>query len=128
MPISRSLNYQAASSNSYAWLRPLHATRKCCCAMNHFCRWTSATIHHTAVVFVTHEINPVLPYVDRVLYLAGGRFSMGTVDTVLTSSTLTHLYRTPVDVLRMNGRIVVLGVPDASAQAHQDTAATVGQP
>ena len=40
--------------------------------------------HDTAVLFVTHEINPVLPYVDRVLYLAGGRFRIGTVDEVLT--------------------------------------------
>ena len=28
----------------------------------------------TAVVFVTHEINPILPLVDRVLYLVDGRF------------------------------------------------------
>ena len=28
----------------------------------------------TAVLFVTHEVNPVLPYVDRVLYLVDGRF------------------------------------------------------
>src|SRR4029077_9817569 len=38
----------------------------------------------TAVVFVTHEINPILPYVDRVLYLAGGRCAVGTPDEVLT--------------------------------------------
>ena len=34
----------------------------------------------TAVVFVTHEINPILPYVDRVLYLVGGRWAVGTPD------------------------------------------------
>src|SRR6185312_11887655 len=28
----------------------------------------------TAVVFVTHDVNPILGMVDRVLYLAGGRF------------------------------------------------------
>ncbi len=71
--------------------------------------------HSTAVVFVTHEINPILPYVDRVLYLAGGRYSIGTVDTVLTSETLTELYGSPVEVLRVNGRIVVVGGPDAAA-------------
>ena len=31
----------------------------------------------TAVVFVTHEINPILPLVDRVLYLVDGRFRIG---------------------------------------------------
>ncbi len=33
--------------------------------------------HGTAVIFVTHEINPILQYVDQVLYLAGGRFRLG---------------------------------------------------
>lgn len=70
------------------------------------------TEHGTAVVFVTHEINPVLPYVDRVVYLAGGRFSIGTVDEVLTSQTLSALYRTPIDVFHSHGRIIVAGAPD----------------
>ena len=30
--------------------------------------------HGTTVVFVTHEINPVAGFVDRVLYLAGGHW------------------------------------------------------
>ena len=40
-------------------------------------------------VFVTHEINPVLPLVDRVLYLVDGRFRVGTPDEVMTSATLS---------------------------------------
>lgn len=62
----------------------------------------------SAVVFVTHEINPILPYVDRVLYLAEGRFHLGSVDEVMQSSVLTKLYGAPVEVLRVNGRIVVV--------------------
>jgi zinc/manganese transport system ATP-binding protein len=65
----------------------------------------------TAVVFVTHEINPVLPYVDRVLYLARGRFQAGTVEEVFTSAALSDLYGVPIDVLRAHGRIFVAGVP-----------------
>ncbi len=61
----------------------------------------------TAVVFVTHEINPILPLVDRVLYLVDGRFRVGTPDEVMTSATLSTLYRTDVDVLRVRGRLVV---------------------
>ena len=68
--------------------------------------------HDTGVVFVTHEINPVLPYVDRVLYLAGGRFTIGPVDEVMTSQTLTRLYASPVDVLRVRDQLVVVGIPD----------------
>lgn len=68
--------------------------------------------HGTAVLFVTHEINPVLPYVDRVLYLAGGRFRVGTVDEVFTSETLSELYGTSVEVVHAAGRIIVAGVPE----------------
>jgi zinc/manganese transport system ATP-binding protein len=72
----------------------------------------------TAVVFVTHEINPVLPYVDRVLYLADGRFRVGTPDEVLNSRTLSELYRAPVDVLRTGGRILIAGVPEHAEAGH----------
>jgi zinc/manganese transport system ATP-binding protein len=74
--------------------------------------------HATAVVFVTHEINPVLPYVDRVLYLAGGRFSVGTVEQVLNSATLSELYGVPIEVVRSGGRILVAGIPDAPEHTH----------
>jgi zinc/manganese transport system ATP-binding protein len=74
----------------------------------------------TAVLFVTHEVNPVLPYVDRVLYLAGGRFRIGTVDEVLNSATLSDLYGSPIEVVRAGGRILVAGVPDSPEQAHHD--------
>jgi zinc/manganese transport system ATP-binding protein len=74
--------------------------------------------HDTAIVFVTHEINPILPYVDRVLYLAGGRFRVGTVDEVMTSETLSALYGMQVEVLRSADRIIVAGVPDIHVHAH----------
>ncbi|MFT4265036.1 MAG: ABC transporter ATP-binding protein [Nocardioides sp.] len=74
--------------------------------------------HGTAVVFVTHEINPVLPYVDRVLYLAGGRFRAGTVGEVLTSEALSDLFGAPIEVVRSGGRILVAGVPDSPEDVH----------
>lgn len=67
---------------------------------------------NTAVVFVTHDINPVLGMVDRILYLADGKFRVGSVDEVLRSDVLSELYGTRVDVLRSNGRILVAGTPD----------------
>ena len=66
----------------------------------------------TPVVFVTHDVNPVLHTVDRVLYLAPGSWAIGTPDEVLTSETLSRLYGTDVDVLRVRGRVVVVGTPD----------------
>jgi zinc/manganese transport system ATP-binding protein len=79
----------------------------------------------TAVVFVTHEINPVLPYVDRVLYLAGGQFRVGSVDQVLNSATLSELYGVPIDVVRTGDRILVAGLPESVQDAHH-VAAGVG--
>jgi zinc/manganese transport system ATP-binding protein len=78
--------------------------------------------HGSAVVFVTHDVNPVLGMVDRVLYLAGGRFRTGTPDEVLRSEVLTDLYGTPVDVIRSRGRIVVVGIPDAETHDHHQHA------
>ncbi|MFF1876491.1 metal ABC transporter ATP-binding protein [Leifsonia sp. NPDC058230] len=76
--------------------------------------------HGSAVVFVTHDVNPVLGMVDKVLYLAGGRFREGTPDEVLRSDVLTDLYGTPVDVIRSRGRIVVVGIPDAETHDHHE--------
>lgn len=69
--------------------------------------------HDTAVLFVTHELNPILPLVDRVLYLVDGKFRIGTPDEVMTSEVLSELYRTQVDVLHVRGRLVVVGTGDS---------------
>ena len=75
----------------------------------------------TAVVFVTHEINPILPYVDRVLYLVGGRSAVGSPSEVLTSERLSALYGTPIDVLDVRGRIIVIGSDEvAPTEPHGD--------
>lgn len=66
----------------------------------------------SAVLFVTHEINPVLPLVDRVLYLVDGRFRIGPTSEVMTSEVLSELYRTEVDVLRVRDRLVVVGAEE----------------
>jgi zinc/manganese transport system ATP-binding protein len=69
--------------------------------------------HDTAVLFVTHEINPILPLVDRVLYLVDGQFRIGKPEEVMTSEVLSELYRTDVEVLHVRGRLVVIGTGDA---------------
>jgi zinc/manganese transport system ATP-binding protein len=66
-----------------------------------------------AVLFVTHDINPVLDIVDRVLYLANGKWAIGTPDEVLTTESLSKLYGTPVDVVKVRGRIVVVNAGEA---------------
>ncbi|MFT4136075.1 metal ABC transporter ATP-binding protein [Microbacterium sp.] len=71
-----------------------------------------------AVLLVTHDINPILDAVDRILYLAAGRFTLGTPEEVLTSEALSALYGAPVFVLRAGGRLVVVGAPDAVDSSH----------
>lgn len=67
-----------------------------------------------AVLLVAHDVNPLLGYLDRVVYLAGGRALAGAVEDVITPPQLTALYGAPVDVLRArDGRLVVVGTPEA---------------
>ncbi|MDR3470779.1 MAG: ATP-binding cassette domain-containing protein [Devosia sp.] len=61
-----------------------------------------------AVLFCSHELNPLLHAVDEVLYLGGGKAAIGSVDEVINAEVLTRLYGTPITVLRANGRIFVL--------------------
>ena len=69
------------------------------------------------VLLVAHDANPLLPYLDRVLYLAGGHGAMGAPEEVITSETLSRLYGAPVEVLRTSdGRLVVVGQPEAAHQ------------
>jgi zinc/manganese transport system ATP-binding protein len=67
-----------------------------------------------AVLLVAHDVNPLMPYMDQVIYLAHGGAVMGPPEQVITADTLTMLYGTPIDVLRDRaGRLVVVGQPDA---------------
>src|SRR5438309_5430494 len=75
--------------------------------------------HGVAVVLVAHDVNPLLPFLDRVAYLAAGRAMQGPVEAVIDSATLTRLYDAPVEVLRASdGRLVVVGQTEAPAHHH----------
>ena len=74
--------------------------------------------HDAAVLLVTHDINPLLGKVDRILYIANGRFTLGTPGEVLRSDVLTDLYGAHVFVLRAGDRLVVVGAPDAEDSHH----------
>ena len=60
-----------------------------------------------SVLLVAHDVNPLLPVVDRVLYLAHGRAVLGSVDEVIRPDVLSRLYGSPVEVFRAGGRIFV---------------------
>ena len=61
------------------------------------------------VLLVSHDINPLLPVTDRVLYIANGQSAIGTPDEVITSATLSELYNSSVEVVQALGRLFVVG-------------------
>jgi zinc/manganese transport system ATP-binding protein len=72
------------------------------------------------VLVVAHDVNPILAFIDRVVYLAGGGAASGAPHDVITTETLSRLYGTPIEVLRASdGRLVVVGHPEA-ATFHPD--------
>jgi len=64
------------------------------------------------VLLSAHDLNPLLPVMDRIVYLADGRAVSGTTDEVVQSDVLTKLYGRRVDVLRVEGRLLVVAGPD----------------
>ena len=66
-----------------------------------------------STLLVAHDVNPVVSYLDTVVYLAAGRAITGPVEDVVTTDTLSRLYRTSVEVIRTReGRLVVVGQPE----------------
>jgi len=75
-----------------------------------------------AVVMVAHDVNPILPYLDRVIYIARGSAVIGTPEGVITADQLSALYGIPIEVLRDRaGRMFVVGQSDVPAM-HVDGA------
>ncbi len=71
------------------------------------------------VLLVAHDVNPILPYLDRVVYFAEGRGIEGPPRTVIEGGTLSRLYGAPIEVLEASdGRLVVVGTPEPAG--HQD--------
>lgn len=71
-----------------------------------------ATARGLAVVLSAHELNALLPHMDRVVYVADGRAVSGSTAEVVRSDVLSELYRYPVRVLDVDGTVVVVGGHD----------------
>src|SRR4051794_29394721 len=71
------------------------------------------------VLLVAHDVNPILRYLDRVIYLGEGRAAIGTPAEVTPGESLSRLYGTSIEVLTASdGRLVVVGQPEAPAHHH----------
>jgi len=68
---------------------------------------------NVTALLIAHNINPLLPFLDKVIYIANGRVATGKPKDVLTSETLSALYGTPVEVLRdSHGNFAVIGIEE----------------
>lgn len=80
-----------------------------------------------AVLLSAHDMNPLLPVMDRVVYVAGGRAASGPAADVVTSEVLTRLYGHRVEVLHVDGRVlVVAGEAAGTDPAHRIASARTG--
>ncbi len=79
-----------------------------------------------AVLLSAHDMNPLLPVMDRIIYLAGGRAASGTTEEVVRPEVLSSLYGHHVDVLRVHDRIIVVAGatagPEVPINVHGDNA------
>lgn len=67
---------------------------------------------HVSVMLAAHDMNPLLPVMDRVVYVAGGRVATGSADEVIRPDVLTRLYGHPISVIKVEGRIIVVAGSD----------------
>jgi zinc/manganese transport system ATP-binding protein len=71
-------------------------------------------LEDVAVLLVAHDVNPIIGYLDSVVYIAGGSAVVGSPEDVISSETLSALYGVPIEVLHASdGRLVVVGSPEA---------------
>ncbi len=82
-----------------------------------------ARSEQVAVLLSAHDMNPLMPVMDRIVYVAGGRVAVGSTDEVVQPEVLSRLYGRHVDVIRVHGRVLVVAAPeglDAAEAAAED--------
>ena len=89
-----------------------------------------ARAEHVAVLLSAHDMNPLMPVMDRIVYVAAGRVAVGDADEVVQPGVLSRLYGRHVDVIRVHGRILVVAAPEgigaAAAVAEDGTVEDMG--
>jgi zinc/manganese transport system ATP-binding protein len=68
---------------------------------------------NVTALLIAHNINPLLPFLDKVIFIANGKVATGKPDEVLTSESLTALYGVPVEVLHdSRGNVAIIGTEE----------------
>lgn len=81
-----------------------------------------------AVLISAHDMNPLLPAMDRIVYVAAGRAASGTADEVVRTEVLSELYGRQVDVIRLRNRVLVVSGSDETPGADHEHAHAVADP
>ncbi|WP_052487362.1 metal ABC transporter ATP-binding protein [Gordoniibacillus kamchatkensis] len=66
-----------------------------------------------SVLFISHDVNLIARYADRILYLTPGHYAVGTVDEVMRTDVLQRLYGTAVELVRMAGKLYLVATEQA---------------
>ncbi len=80
-----------------------------------------ATEQHISVLLSAHDMNPLLPVMDRIVYLADGRAASGTTEEVVRTETLSRLYGHRVEVIHVQGRVLVVSGTEHQAHHVEDS-------
>jgi ABC-type Mn2+/Zn2+ transport system ATPase subunit len=70
------------------------------------------------ILMVSHLLNTVVNYVKRIAIVGDGTLREGTIEEMVNSQSLARLYGIPVEVARVDGRLIVL--PGAGNQFRSD--------
>jgi zinc/manganese transport system ATP-binding protein len=75
---------------------------------------------NVTALLIAHHINPLLPYLDRVVYIANGRVATGRPVEVLTDESLSSLYGIRIEVLHdSRGNLAIVGLEDTHGEHGQ---------
>jgi zinc/manganese transport system ATP-binding protein len=85
-----------------------------------------ASEQRIAILISAHEMNPLLPVMERIVYLVGGRAASGTAEEVVRTDVLSELYGRPVEVLHIHGRVLVVAGGEDPSCGHEDEGPLVG--
>jgi len=85
--------------------------------------------YQITILLSAHDMNPLLPAMDRIVYLANGRAASGSTNAVVRTEVLSELYGYHIDVIRVHGRILVIAAEagEGAAMAIEQDSVLVAQ-
>lgn len=66
-----------------------------------------------SILFISHDVNLIARYADRILYLTPGQYAIGTVAEVMQTNVLQQLYGNSIELVNIGGKLL-LHTPEAA--------------